>query len=98
MIKLANAFALGVLLMIGTTIYDDHYPRPKFNLDMTPKQVRELCPQPLIPVFENYHKDEWFACDDGKKVTVVMFEKDKLAAILDLRWAANYFQPLMTTK
>lgn len=63
-----------------------------FKLGWTMAQVQKVCPTPLISMYEMLHEDQYFACDDGKNTTVLVFSKDKLTAIMDIKYFAKHEQ------
>lgn len=90
MIRMVNAFLIGVLLMTTAAVGDTIRSPETFRLRATTaKQAQALCPTPLISMYEKLHADQYYACDDGKNTTVLVFSNDKLIAIMDVKFFAK---------
>lgn len=63
--------------------------RPAFVLGASVKQVSAACPHALVTAYDNIRLDTHFVCDDGTKSTVVIFEDDRLVAIIDVKYFAK---------
>jgi hypothetical protein len=61
-----------------------------WQLGMTMKQAQAKCPTKLLSLYEKLHGGQYVACDDGKKTTVLIFSQDKLVAIMDLKFFAQW--------
>lgn len=89
-------FMVALLLLAGTAMgalasTGDLDPKAPFTLRVTTtKQAQAVCPRPLVPMYEKLHADQYFACDDGKNTTVLVFSNDKLIAIMDLKFFAKW--------
>lgn len=59
---------------------------PTFQLGMTVKEAESACPHALATVYLKLHTDTHLMCDDGRKTTVLIFDKGKLSAIVDLKY------------
>jgi membrane-bound inhibitor of C-type lysozyme len=60
-----------------------------FKLGMTVKEAEKECPKPLLFLDVKATRDVNYACDDGKKTTVLVFDNGKLAGILDIGYFAK---------
>jgi hypothetical protein len=60
-----------------------------WTLGMSTEAARRKCPKPFVPMYQMLHEAKYYACDDGKNTTVLVFSSDKLVAIMDLRFFAK---------
>jgi hypothetical protein len=55
-----------------------------FVLGMNYAAVKHTCPKQLLPMFFQGHS--YYACDDGRKTTILAIDNDKVVAIMDIKW------------
>lgn len=68
-----------------------------FALGMSLGQAKQLCPTPLVQVYET--RKDYYACDDGKNTTVLAFDaSNKIVGVFDLKWYVQFGQLIESQK